>query len=277
MSSDSPTGAVSAAQPSAARLELAGGSIGYLSGGSGPPLLLLHGGGGAGQWTAAHAIWARDHRVIAPDHPGFASSEELAAIEGVDDLVYHYLEVMDRLELERPAVVGCSFGGWVAAELAVHSPERIGALALLSPVGLRIPEHPITDVFFLKPQEVPAAIYADPSRMPVPDGPPDVDALLAIYRDLTALARYAWVPFMCNPKLERRLSRISAPTLVLWPEGDRVVPRAHAERYAQLIAGAQLQTIPDCGHALYLERPEEVAQAVGEFLRERAAAGGERR
>jgi pimeloyl-ACP methyl ester carboxylesterase len=176
--------------------------------------------------------------------------------------------VMDRLELDRPALVGYSFGGWIAAELAVHSPERIGSLALLSPVGLRIPEHPITDVFFLKPEQLPAAIYADPSLMPVPDGPPDVEQMLAIYRDLTALARFTWAPFMSNPKLERRLGRISAPTLVIWPEGDRIVPRAHAERYAQLISGARLQTIPDCGHALHLERPEAVAEPLAAFLRE---------
>jgi pimeloyl-ACP methyl ester carboxylesterase len=252
----------------AARLELAGGSIGYLEGGAGAPVLFLHGGGPAGQWLELHQILARERRVIAPDHPGFASSDELAEIEGVDDLVYHYLDVMDRLELDRPALVGYSFGGWIAAEIAVHSPERVGSLALLSPVGLRIPEHPITDVFFLKPDQLPAALYADPSRMPVPDGPPDVEQMLAIYRDLTALARFTWAPFMSNPKLERRLGRISAPTLVIWPEEDRIVPRAHAERYAQLIAGARLQTIPDCGHALHLEHPEAVAAPLAAFLRE---------
>jgi pimeloyl-ACP methyl ester carboxylesterase len=266
-----------AAAPEPRRLELAGGSIAYREDGGGPPLLFLHGGGGAGQWTEAHAILAQRHRVIAPTHPGFADSDDLPEVEGVDDLVYHYLEVIDRLELERPALVGASFGGWLAAELAVHSPARFAALALLSPVGLRIPEHPITDIFHLRPQAIAGALFADPARMPSFGGPPDVDTLLAIYRDQTALARYAWTPFMCNPKLERRLARISAPTLVLWPEQDRIVPRAHAERYAELIAGAQMRTIPDCGHALYLERPGEVAQAIADFLREAAAGSGEDR
>ena len=270
-------GTGTAAAPAAGRLEVSGGTIGYLSAGEGPPLLFLHGGGGAGQWHEAFTIWSREHRVICPEHPGFATSDELPEIEGVDDLVYHYLEVMDLLGLERPAIVGASFGGWLAAELAVHSPERVGALALLSPVGLRLAEHPITDVFFLKPAEIPLALFADPARMPMPDGPPDVDALLAIYRDQTALARFTWAPFMANPKLERRLPRITAPTLVLWPEQDRIVPREHAERYAERIPGAVLRTIPDCGHALYFEKPEEVAQAVGAFLSEAAASGGGQR
>ena len=257
-----------AATVASKRLELDGGSIGYLAAGSGPPLLYLHGGGGAGTWDQAYAIWARDHHLVVPEHPGFGSSDELPEIEGVDDLVYHYLDVMDALRIERAALVGASFGGWIAAELAVQAPQRVAALALLSPVGLRIAAHPITDLFFMPPRDIPAALFADISRMPAPPGPPDVDTLLALYRDQTALARYTWAPFMCNPKLERRLWRVKAPTLVLWPEQDSVVPREHAERYAQLIPQARLQTIADCGHALQRERPEEVAAAVADFLRE---------
>jgi pimeloyl-ACP methyl ester carboxylesterase len=137
---------------------------------------------------------------------------------------------------------------------------------LVSPVGLRIPEHPISDLFFLPPNELPAAVFADPSRAEGGAQRPDVDTLVAIYRDQTALARFTWSPFMCNPKLHRRLGRIAAPTLVLWPEQDRVVPRAHADRYAQLIPNAVLETVPDCGHASYLERPEAIAGAVSRFL-----------
>jgi pimeloyl-ACP methyl ester carboxylesterase len=252
--------------PDPVRLDLEGGSISYFSAGSGPPLLFLHGGGGAGRWQQVHALWSAQHRVVAPDHPGFARSDDLPEVEAVDDLVFHYLEVIERLGLERPVLVGASFGGWLAAELAVAAPADFRALVLVSPVGLRIPEHPIADLFFLPPGELPAAVYADPARAELGAGPPDVDTLLAIYRDQTALARFTWSPFMCNPKLHRRLRRIAAPTLVLWPEQDRVVPRAHAERYAQLIPNAALETIPDCGHASYLERPEAVAEAVARFL-----------
>jgi pimeloyl-ACP methyl ester carboxylesterase len=77
---------------------------------------------------------------------------------------------------------------------------------------------------------------------------------------------------MCNPKLERRLGRITAPTLVIWPEQDAIVPRAHAERYTDLIANARLETIPDCGHALHLERPQEVAAPIAAFLRDAGSA-----
>jgi pimeloyl-ACP methyl ester carboxylesterase len=95
---------------------------------------------------------------------------------------------------------------------------------------------------------------------------PDVDAILAAYRDMTALARFCWTPFMSNPKLERRLHRITAPTRVVWPAHDRLVPIAHGRRYAELIPGAELVVVDDCGHAMYFERPAEFAEVTAGFL-----------
>jgi pimeloyl-ACP methyl ester carboxylesterase len=104
---------------------------------------------------------------------------------------------------------------------------------------------------------------------------PTVDDIVRIYHNNTAFARYAWKPFLNDPKLERRLYRITAPTLVLWPEHDKVFPRAHAERYAEKIADARLQILEDCGHALYGERPEEVTRAVLAFLSADANGGSQ--
>jgi pimeloyl-ACP methyl ester carboxylesterase len=249
------------------RLELDGGSIQILRGGEGPPLLFLHAAGGAGVWHPFHGLLARHFEVIAPDHPGFGGSDELGSVEGVDDLVYHYLEVMDRLGLERPIVVGASLGGWVAAELAVHTPDRVGKLALLGAAGLRIPEHMPTDLFLLTPEQLVSALFKHTERAAgMFPAEPDVDFILAVYRDNTAFARFAWAPFLNDPKLERRLHRITAPTLILWADDDRVVPIAHGHRYAERIPDATLRIVEDCGHALYFERTEAVADAVIEFL-----------
>ena len=132
-------------------IEMDGGAVHLLRGGDGPPLLYLHGGGIAGTWLPLHGFLAERYDVVAPDHPGFGRSDDLPLVQDIHDLVYHYLELMDVVGLERPAVVGTSFGGWLAAELAVHSPERIAELVLVAPVGLRIPEHPVTDFFILPP------------------------------------------------------------------------------------------------------------------------------
>jgi pimeloyl-ACP methyl ester carboxylesterase len=247
------------------RLDVRGGSIQILRGGEGPPLLFLHAAGGAGAWLPFHGLLARRFEVIAPDHPGFGGSDDLPEVEAIDDLVYHYLDVLDRLGLERVDVVGGSLGGWIAAELAVHSPERVGRLALLGAAGLRIPGHMAADVFLRTPDQVVELLYRHPEAVAMPNEP-DIDAILAIQRDMAALARYGWAPYLNDPKLERRLYRVSAPTLVLWADDDRVIPLEHARLYAERIPDATLQIVEDCGHAMYVERPDAFADAVREFL-----------
>src|SRR6185312_14893039 len=146
------------------RLELGSGSIHVQRGGEGPPLLFLHAAGGAGAWHPFLGLLARRFAVVAPDHPGFGGSDELPEVEAMDDLVYHYLDVIDRLGLDRPHVVGASFGGWIAAELAVAAPHAIGSLVLLSAAGLRLPDHPVTDIFFLTPPQLAGALHHDPAK-----------------------------------------------------------------------------------------------------------------
>jgi pimeloyl-ACP methyl ester carboxylesterase len=248
------------------QLEVRGGSIQILRGGEGPPLLFLHATGGAGTWLPFHGLLARRFEVIAPDHPGFGGSDDLPEVEAIDDLVYHYLDVLDRLGLERVKVVGGSLGGWIAAELAVHSPERVERLALLGAAGLRVPGHMATDMFLKTPEQVVATLYKHPEAAPPMPAEPDVDFILGVFRDMAGLARYGWAPYLNDPKLERRLHRVTAPTLVLWADDDRVVPIEHGRLYAERIADATLRIVEDCGHAMYFERPDAFAAAVTEFL-----------
>jgi pimeloyl-ACP methyl ester carboxylesterase len=251
-------------------LQLAGGRVHLLRGGVGEPVLFLHAAGGAGQWLEFHQRLAdAGFEVIAPDHPGFGKSDDFPEAEAIDDLVYHYLDVLDALGLDRPHVVGASFGGWIAAELAVHSPHRIGSLTLLSAAGLRLPEHPVTDLFLLPPSRLMTTLFHDPPP-PAPAPPPgatlDIDAIIAAYREATSLARFSWVPFLSDPKLERRLRRITAPTLVVAPSDDRLIPVEHAKRYAASIRGAAYAEVAECGHAMYFERPAAFASVITEFL-----------
>jgi len=256
-------------------LDFPGGRVHVLAGGAGAPVLFLHGASGAGRWHEFHGRLAERFEVFAPDLPGFGGSDELAAVEDMDDLLYHCLDLIDRLGLDRPHVVGASFGGWLAAELAVRAPHAIGSLVLLGPVGLRLPAHPVADLFRMTPGQRAAALFHDVSKAAVLfSAEPGIDATLAAYRDLTAFARFAWSPFMNNPKLERRLPRITAPTRVVWASDDAVVPIAHGHRYAELIPRAELTVTPDCGHAMCFERPRESAEAVAAFLVAGAALNG---
>jgi len=259
--------------PAGEYLELGGGRVHLLRGGEGEPLLFLHAAGGAGTWLEFHRLLARGFDVIAPDHPGFGGSDEFAEVEAMDDLVYHYLDVLDRLGADRPHVVGASFGGWIAAELAVAAPHRIGSLVLLGPAGLRLPDHPVADLFLMSPEQLLTTLFHDPAAAAgLFPAEPDLDFVLAQYRDLAALARFSWTPFLSNPKLERRLHRITAPTLVVCPSDDRLIPIAHGRRYAELIPGARFAEIGDCGHAMHFERPAEFAGVTAAFLGEHSLA-----
>jgi pimeloyl-ACP methyl ester carboxylesterase len=257
-----------AAGPASESMEFPGGSIQLFRHGEGRPLLFLHAAGGAGVWHEFLERLSAGFDVVAPAHPGFGPSDELPEVEDMTDLVYHYIDVIDRLGLERPDIVGASFGGWIAAELAVAAPDRVGSLTLLGPVGLRLPDHPVADLFLMAPEQLGPALFADPDRAAAmfPAGDPDVEDILAAYRDQTALARFGWTPFLSNPKLERRLRRILAPTQVVWAADDAIVPMAHGHRYADSIPGARLTVVEDCGHAMYLERPAEFASIVGDFV-----------
>jgi pimeloyl-ACP methyl ester carboxylesterase len=251
--------------PAEEHLELAGGRVHLFRGGAGEPLLFLHAAGGAGAWLEFHQLLAGSFDVIAPDHPGFGGTDDFDAVEAVDDLVFHYLDVLDALGLERAHVVGASFGGWIAAELAVAAPHRIASLVLLSPAGLRLPDHPVPDIFLMTPRELAATFFEHPPPTERPGGAPGIDEILAAYRDRTALARFCWSPYLCNPKLEGRLHRISAPTLVVSPAQDRIIPAAHGRRYAERIPAARFTEIDDCGHAMYFERPAEFAAVTIDF------------
>jgi pimeloyl-ACP methyl ester carboxylesterase len=257
-----------------ATLETREGAVHLLRGGTGEPVLYLHGIGAApGSWNAVHDGLSGHFDVIAPDHPGFGYSDVMDDLDHVDDLVYHYLDLLDRLGLERNVhLVGVSFGGWLAAELAVHSPQRFGSLVLAAPVGLRIPGHLATDIFLMTAKERARALFHDPANIPQ-DDPADAVTAFQTYKDLTGLARFGWVPFLSDPKLERRLYRVTARTLVVAAEHDAVVPQAVTGRYAEAISGADLKVLPGTGHALDAEVPGAFTSAVIEFLTSGSSSG----
>src|SRR5215510_8063674 len=100
------------------RFVQAGGyRVRVLEAGHGEPLLFLHSAMGAGVWTEGIAQLAERFRVLLPDHPGFGPSPLPDWLIGMDDMVFHYLDLLDALDIREPVrVVGVSFGGWIAAE-----------------------------------------------------------------------------------------------------------------------------------------------------------------
>jgi pimeloyl-ACP methyl ester carboxylesterase len=248
-------------------LDVQGCAVHFSEGGKGEPLLVLHPAGGVAPWLPYHAALARHFRVIAPDHPGFGRTPEAKEVEGVDDVAFLYSGLLDLLEIERVAVLGISLGGWIAAELAVLERRRVDQLVLVNAIGLRVEGAPIADLFAMSPPQKAAALFHDQAvARAIFSGDFDIEMIMQFYRNERAFAHLAWQPFCCNPKLRRRLPRITARTLVLLGAEDRVVPKAHGEVYANAIPNAQIELVPDAGHALLFEKMDAGVAAIERFL-----------
>jgi pimeloyl-ACP methyl ester carboxylesterase len=248
--------------------------IEVLEAGDGPPLLFLHGAGGIPTWEGALPILARRFHVYAPLLPGFGKSTGLEFLEDQLDLFLHGFDVMDALGLERPYVVGESMGGWMAAEMAALRPKEIGRLALAAPVGLWRDEAPVVDIFGLMTHELVPYLFHDTNtpaaqRMlgvstlySTKDDRTEeqVEFLIGLVRGFRTAAKFLFpIP---ERGLEKRLPRITAPTLIVWGKGDRCVQPSYAQLFVERIPGARLTMIEGAGHLISLERPEPYAEAL---------------
>jgi pimeloyl-ACP methyl ester carboxylesterase len=236
------------------------------SAGEGEPLVYLH---GAGTVTGFDALLplAERFRLIVPIHPGFGASADDPAIDDVHDYRRHYLDLFDALGLEQLSLIGHSMGGWIAANFAIDHGERVRRLVLVSPLGLKVDEHPTQDIFTIPGPEIGAWLASDLSvfegHVPVPPTP---EFLADGYREMTSAARVLWArPY--DLKLARWLHRLSMPTLILWGEADRLIPVGQAPVWAEQISGAEVRTLPGVGHLVFDESPE-AAEAVAGFVGE---------
>ena len=226
--------------------------------GSGPPLLLLHGGGGPQDALPFFHRLAMYFEVIAPIHPGFGGSPIPDHFDGMEDLVYLYLDLMDELELQNVVLLGFSMGGWAAAEIAVRNTSRLSHLILVDAVGIKPGDRDtrdIADVFGLPAADIPPLLFHDPSKGPDPSAFTE-DQLTILASNRIALALYTWDPYMHNPKLRQRLHRIDVPTRLIWGASDGLVTVDYAAAYRDLIPGADLMVIPEAGHLPQVEQPD---------------------
>ncbi|HXJ82255.1 MAG TPA: alpha/beta hydrolase [Candidatus Methylomirabilis sp.] len=241
--------------------------------GHGRTILWLHGEEGPDRGAPVLDLLAAHAHVLAPSHPGFGHSPDAPTVDTIDDLAYLYLDLLDDQRRRDVVVIGCSLGGWIAAEMAVRSTERLAKLVLVGPLGIKVggrETRDIPDIFALHPDEVGRLQYHDPARAAVAYAALTDDQLTVIARNREATALYAWEPYFHNPKLLQRLHRVTVPTLLLWGAEDRFVsPGYYGAAYRDAIPGARLQTIDRAGHFPHLETPEALVARVRAFLDER--------
>jgi pimeloyl-ACP methyl ester carboxylesterase len=242
--------------------------------GGGRPFLFLHPGIGLDRDAPVLDRLAEGARLIAPSHPGFGGSEQPKSFTTVDDLAYFYLDLLDALELDDTVLVGVSLGGWIAAEMAVKSTQRISHLVLANAVGIKVGSREtrdIADIFAIPENELNALAYFDPKLAERDYKAMAETDVRTVARNREATARYGWSPYMHDPKLKGRLHRIRIPTLFLWGSADRILSEAYGRAYCAAIAGARFETIERAGHYPHIEQPGEFARRIFAFTQEPAA------
>ena len=250
-------------------IAIAGVDLDIFEAGEGPPLLFLHSAQGFAPEHPYVAPLSARHRFIAPSHPGFGKSSLPDWIDAVDDIAYIYLELLDHLNLQQVDLIGCSIGGWIAAELATKAPERVHRLVMVGPVGVKTgpPDRlDIPDIFAMPQSDLESLLFHDPARTRMEPSRLTDEQLAISVRNRETLALLAWEPYMHNPKLPHRLHRVTAPALFVRGASDGLVSAAYIDSYARLLPNARTATIAAAGHAPQVEQPEAFARTVLAFL-----------
>jgi pimeloyl-ACP methyl ester carboxylesterase len=254
-----------------------GREIHYTRHGQGSPIVLIHGfAGSTYTWRELIPLLARDYTVYAVDLLGFGLSDKPGDGDySLSDQGNLILDLIAALKLQRPALVGHSMGGVVAALAAVQSPYTASRLVLID-AGFYHGGPPEFVKYLFFPFDVAAArwfytkgvrtmslrrSYNDQSLITEalvynylkPAGTPGAAAAVA------RMNKYGFVRY------EDLCVRIRTPTLLVWGRDDRIVPLTDAERIRQEIAGSLLAVVDDAGHMAHEERPRQVAAAIRAF------------
>jgi pimeloyl-ACP methyl ester carboxylesterase len=257
--------------------------------GSGPPIVFIHGLSGSWQnWLEQLPVFAREHRVIAFDLPGFGASEmprEKITISGYGRFVE---ALLDELGVSSAAVVGNSMGGFIGIELAIRFPERVERLVLVSAAGLSIQ--------YLRNERALAVLGAIENRLSAYSGwlasrsdalarrPVARRAIFGIVahrpdrlpgplvaEQVRGSGKPGFLPALdalTDYPIRDRLGEIACPTLIVWGADDKLVPARDADDFARLIPNARKVVWPDTGHVAMLERPAAFNSLLQAFLAE---------
>lgn len=233
--------------------------------GRGPKLGWIAGLGGLPRWTAFLDKLAEHRTVIAPSLPGFPGATGHKLLDTHLDWVAAVREIIAKSGLDGADLAGSSVGASFVAEMAALWPASVRRIALVSPLGLYDEKQPTADVWGQRPEEIAGLLCADPQKwkdlVGMPAGANSVEWPIEQTRASEAAARVFWP--LGNTGLAKRLRLVTAPTLLLRGEADRVIPLAYLERIGSSIKGrSELRTVAGAGHLAELDQPEAVAREI---------------
>jgi pimeloyl-ACP methyl ester carboxylesterase len=248
-------------------VDVAGSKLHVARAGKGRPLLVLHHDTGTLDRLPFYDALAERYDVVVPQHPGWGKSERPEWLRSARDVAVIYRGLLGDLGIEKAALVGLGFGGWIAAEMASMAPVDLSHLVLVGAMGIKPPEGDILDQALMSYIEYArAGFHSDEGFARVYGAEPSTDQLVQwdVCREMSF--RIAWKPYMYSQTLPHLLGRVRVPALVVWGDDDRVVPRSAADRYLRALPDAKLEIVAACGHCVEMEKPDELLRLVTSFI-----------
>ena len=249
-------------------VEIAGVKLHLERAGSGRPVLVLHHDIGSPERLDFYDALANRFDVLVPHHPGYGKSERPQWLRSVRDVAVMYQWLLSDLGIDRPAIVGLGFGGWIAAEMATMMPNGPHRLVLVGAMGLKPPDGDIFDQAIVSYIDYAAAGFHDPAAFARVYGDVTTDQLVDWDLCREMCFRIAWKPYMYSQTLPHLLGGVKAPALIVWGDDDKIVPRSAGELYAAALPKARFETVHAAGHCVDMEQPEALARLVGGFIAE---------
>jgi pimeloyl-ACP methyl ester carboxylesterase len=241
--------------------------------GRGAPVVYLHPAAGLA-FDPFLAALSADFSILAPELPGTSAgdADAIHAVDSLFDLILIYEEAIAKLRLSTaPVVIGQSFGGMLAAELASCFPRMFAKVVLCDPIGLWRPDLPIANWMTTPPSELPSLLFKDPTChaaraifTPPSDPAAAVSAASGMVWALACSGKFVWpIP---EKGLRKRLHRLVAPTLVIWGEDDALIPVGYAQEFGDAIGNSRVEIVRDAGHIPQAEQMEATLALVRSFL-----------
>ncbi len=246
---------------------VAGTNLTVREAGNGAPVMVLHHDIGTPERLPFYDSLAAKYRVILPAHPGWGMhSERPEWMRSVRDIAAMYRILMAAQGVEKAHLAGLGFGGWIAAEMATMAPTDTGKLALVGAMGVQPKDAFITDMAINGYLDYARMFFHDESKFESVWGEPDGDMLenFDICREMCF--RTAWKPYMFSHTLPNLLQSVPNEALVVWGDDDKIVPAECAALYCAALPNARKEVVAACGHAVDMEKPDELAGLIGGFL-----------
>jgi len=242
-------------------IEVGGAKVRLFRAGAGEPLLWLQGANG-GKWDSFLETFTSTYEVIAPDHPGFGQSERPDWMDSIDDLAFHYLDLLDALGLEKAYICGSSLGGWIGLQFALTHSHRVKKLVVSDEAGVNIPGKDSLNSFHLSTPDFVEKCYFEKTLVPKL---PTIDQMPVDYfKNRAMFARLTWEKGH-DPKLLHRLKGLKVPTLIVWGRNDELIPLEHGERLQQAISDSDFAVLDECGHLPYVEKTQAFTELIFRF------------